>query len=198
MGDTVRVGDSVLISLNYGSDVGMSNNSAQAVVADALQQNGLVLTQYNVSQVGFFGGPATLTVRLQASDYGDKQDVASHVSGILQSQLGLSVIDPRAVAVFKGSGGSWTGVTGGAAGERGPLTIDAGPGSYIPSGPTAGGDPVYDAGVLAVVNVPIPRDTSSQSWLDGLANQLGVSKSTLELVGGGLIFLFAVAAFARR
>src|SRR5437867_11374982 len=78
-----RIGDQVRLTLQLGADTGLSNNSAQAVVADALAQHGLLLIQYDRSQLGFFGGLVTLTVQLQASDYNNEQDVAGHVAGII-------------------------------------------------------------------------------------------------------------------
>lgn len=188
MGDIVRIGDQVSVAFQYASDVGLSSNSAQAVVADALAQNGLILTQYDNSQVGFFGGPATLTVRLQASDYGDKQDVAGHVAGIMYNQLGLSVYDARATGVARGfqstiagAGGSSTGIIGGAGGSS---------------------IPIVDGGVLAIVDIPItPEQVNpaphTQDWLDKLAQQLGMSRSTLEVTGVALFALILVVSTRR-
>ena len=122
----VRIGDQVTITLQYGSSVGLSNNSARAVVADALSQYGLQLVSYD-NQSGFFGGPATLVVSPTTSDYGDKQDIANLVAGILSGSLGLPV--SNAIATRQASG----------------FSIDAGPGSYeqVP----------YNAGVVGTVTV---------------------------------------------
>jgi hypothetical protein len=190
MGDIVRIGDQVRLTLQFGSDVGLSNNSARAVVADVLAQNGLSLTQYDNSQVGFFGGPATLTVLLHASDYGDKQDVAGHVAGIIYNQLGLSVSAPYAVSVIRGAGSQ-------------SLTIDAGPGSYEPMRTLPGSNsiPTIDGGVL-IIDVPIPPEQvnpapHTQDWLDTLARQLGMSRSTLEVAGVAILALVVVVGMRR-
>jgi hypothetical protein len=196
LGEIVRVGDSVLVNLNFGWDVGLSNNSARAVVADALQQNGLALTQYDNSQVGFFGGPASLAVLLQSSDYGDKQDVADAVAGIIQNQLGLSVSGSVAVSVSRGSPfsvdagpGSYMPMR-----EPSPITVDAGPGSYVPMRPQpSAAIPTIDAGVILQMDIPIPPE----DWLDKLARQLGISMSMLEIAGVALLAL-GVVVIARR
>jgi hypothetical protein len=197
LGEIVRVGDSVLVNLNFGWDVGLSNNSARAVVADALQQNGLALTQYDNSQVGFFGGAASLTVLLQSSDYSDKQDVADAVAGIIQNQLGLSVSGAFAVSVTKGSPFSVDAGPGSYVPMRSPttppLTVDAGPGSYVPMRSPSESIPTIDAGVILQMDIPIPPE----DWLDKLARQLGISRSMIEIAGIGLLVL-GVVVIARR
>ncbi len=180
MGEIVRIGDQVRLTLQYGSDVGLSNNSAQAVVADVLAHNGLILTQYDKSQVSFFGGPATLTVLLQASDYGDKQDVAGHVAGIIYNELGLSVTSSYAMSVIRAPGSQWT--------------VDA--------GIEGQGIPTIDGGVVAILDVPISFEQVSpaphtQDWLDKLAQQLGMSRSTLQVAGVAVFALVVVVGMRR-
>jgi hypothetical protein len=185
-----RIGDQVRLTLQLGSDTGLSNYSAQAVVADALAQHGLLLTQYDRSQLGFFGGPVTLTVQLQGSDYSNEQDVAGHVAGIIYNDLGLSASAPYNVSVVQRASL--------------PFEIDAGPGSYepmrMPTGPST--IPTIDGGVLAIVNVPIPPEEVNPAphtldWIDKLAQQLGTSRSTVEIVGVGLFALVLVVGMRK-
>lgn len=199
MGESAYIGDSVLVTFSYGWDVGLSNNSAQAVVADALQQNGLALTRYDNSQVGFTGGPVSLTVRLQATGYGDKQDVATAIAGILQNQLGLAVTNPTAVAVYRGSSSQ-------------PFEVDAGPGSYMPMRTPSTGVtiqqniPTIDANpwVVGVVNIPIPPEpgspvgSNSLDWIDKLAAQFHMSRSTLEFAGFALVGVLVLVVMTRE
>ena len=192
-----RIGDQVRLTLQLGADTGLSNNSAQAVVADALAQHGLLLTQYDRSQLSFFGGPVTLTVQLQASDYSNEQDVAGHVAGIIYNDLGLSASAPYNISVV------WRAPT------SQPFEIDAGPGSYSPMrtptpGTTSGTTtiPTIDGGVLAIIDVPIPPEQvipppHTQDWIDKLAQQLGVSRSTVEVSGIALTVLVLAVALRR-
>jgi hypothetical protein len=184
-----RIGDQVRLTLQLGADTGLSNYSAQAVVADALAQHGLALIQYDNSQLGFFGGPVTLTVLLQGSDYNSEQDVAGHVAGIIYNDLGLSASAPYNVSVIRGASSQ-------------PFEIDAGPGSYQPMRTATPTVPTIDGGVLAIVNVPIPPEEVNPAphtldWIDKLAQQLGMSRSTVEIAGVGLFALILVVGMRK-
>lgn len=164
MSEYVHAGDAVIIQMVFGWDTGISNNSARAVIADVLAQNGLMLESYNPP--GFFGGNSTMLVRAAASDYADKQDVAGAVAGIIQGQLGLSVSNAVATGVVSGTlNNELATLNDQAAAAQADvarsrqLMIDA-QNAEAAARAAAGTNQVYDAGLLATIDVPIPKDAA--------------------------------------